>query len=47
MNGLIDSISHIGWDCRRPFLASGSQWAYLVRIADVLVGQRVTVSIPG
>ena len=28
-------------------LVRGSQWAYLVRIADVLVGQRVTVGIPG
>ena len=28
-------------------LARGSQWVYLVRIADVLVGQWVTVGIPG
>ena len=28
-------------------LVSGSQWVYLVRIADVLVGQRVTVGVAG
>ena len=28
-------------------LVSGSQWAYLVRIADVFVGQWVTVGVAG